>query len=121
MDDGIRSGPGEGERFENEIRVALIKGALPHVTVLEFTVDGEGYDGPDPHTHTDHTDSFYVLEGELELTLGNETFLGGPGTFVAAPPGVRHGFKVPDGAGRVRFLNVHTPGGFEHDMRRMNG
>jgi quercetin dioxygenase-like cupin family protein len=119
--DGVRSGPGEGERFEDDVRLALIKGALPDVTMLEFTIYGEGYDGPDPHTHDDHTDSFYVLEGELELTLGEGTFRAGPGTFVAAPPGVRHGFKVPSGSGRVRFLNVHTPGGFEHDMRRMNG
>jgi quercetin dioxygenase-like cupin family protein len=120
MDDGVRTGPGEGERFEDDVRLALIKGALPHLTVLEFTASDKGYEGPDPHTHPDHTDSFYVLEGELELTLGDETFLAGPGTFVAAPPGVRHGFKVPPGGGRVRFLNVHAPGGFEHDMRRMN-
>ena len=121
MDEGVRSGPGEGERFENEIRTALVRCALPHLTVLEFAIHGEGYDGPDPHTHDGHTDSFYVLEGELELTLGEETFFGGPGTFVAAPPGVPHGFKVPPGRGRVRFLNIHAPGGFEHDMRRMNG
>ena len=119
MDGGVRSDPGGGERFENDVRVALIKAALPHLTVLEFAIDG-AYEGPDPHTHADHTDSFYVLEGELELTLGDETFVAGPGTFAAAPPGVRHGFKLPGGSGRVRFLNVHAPGGFEHDMRRMN-
>jgi quercetin dioxygenase-like cupin family protein len=118
--DGIRNDPGEGERFEDEIRTALVKCALPHLTAIEFTVHGEGYEGPDPHTHADHTDSFYVLEGELELTLGEETFRARPGTFVAAPPGVRHGFKVPPQDGPVRFLNVHAPGGFEHDMRRMN-
>ena len=118
--EGVRSDPGEGERFENDVRSVLIKAALPHVTVLEFTVESDAYEGPDPHTHDEHTDSFYVLEGELELTLGNDTFTAGPGTFVAAPPGVRHGFKIPRGSGRVRFLNVHTPGGFEHEMRRMN-
>ena len=69
------------------------------MTVLEFDVFGDGYDGPDPHTHDDHTDCFYVLEGELELTHGDETFRAGPGTFVAAPPGVPHGFKVPVAAG----------------------
>ena len=111
------SNPGEGERFEDDVRLALIKAALPHVTVLEFEITGEGYEGPDPHTHDDHTDSFFVLEGEMEITLGEETFTAGPGTFAAAPPGVRHGFKVPNPP--VRFLNVHAPGGFEHDMRRM--
>jgi quercetin dioxygenase-like cupin family protein len=120
VDEAVHTGPGEGERFEDDVRVALIKAALPHLTVLEFDVFGDGYEGPDPHTHGDHTDCFYVLEGELELTHGDETFRAGPGMFVAAPPGVRHGFKVPSQPGRVRFLNIHAPGGFEHDMRRMN-
>lgn len=119
MAEAVRTGPGEGERFENDVRVALVKCALPDTTVIEFTVLADGFEGPDPHTHDGETDAFYVLEGELELTLGDETFLAGPGTFVAAPPGVRHGFKVPAGS-RVRFLNVHSPGGFEHALRRMN-
>lgn len=114
------SGPGEGERFENDRRVALIKAALPDLTVLEFTIESDAYEGPDPHTHDDHTDSFYVLEGELDIAVEGETIRVGPGTFVAAPPGVLHGFKVPAGSGRVRFLNIHAPGGFEHDMRRIN-
>ncbi len=54
MDDGVRSDPGEGERFDDGVRVALIKAALLHLTVLEFTVEGEGYDGPDPHTPPVH-------------------------------------------------------------------
>jgi mannose-6-phosphate isomerase-like protein (cupin superfamily) len=118
MSDGVLHGPGEGERFEDDVRVAVIKAALPHLTVLEFDVTGGDDYGPDPHTHDDHTDSFFVLEGEVEITLGDETFTAGPGTFVAAPPGVRHGFKVPNPP--ARFLNVHAPGGFEHEMRRMN-
>ena len=116
--EGVRSGPGEGERFENDIRVALIKCALPGLTTIEFTVETDRDFGPEPHVHHDHTDSFYVLEGEVLFTVGDETFRGGPGTFVAAPPGVRHGFKVPPNEGRVRFLNVHAPGGFEQEMRR---
>ncbi|HEY6016144.1 MAG TPA: cupin domain-containing protein [Gaiellaceae bacterium] len=120
MEGEIVSGPGEGERFVNDRRIALIKAALPDVTVLEFTIESDAYEGPDPHTHADHTDSFYVLEGELDVFVEGETVRVGPGTFVAAPRGVSHGFKVPAGSGRVRFLNIHAPGGFEHDMRRMN-
>ena len=90
--EAVRSGPGEGERFENDIRVALVKCALPHVTAIEFTVETDRDFGAEPHTHDDHTDTFYVLEGEVLFTVDGETFRGGPGTFVAAPPGVRHGF-----------------------------
>jgi hypothetical protein len=38
---------------------------------------------------------------------------------VAAPPGVPHGFTKRD-PGIVRFLNIHAPGGFEDEMRRMS-
>ena len=46
MDDGVRSDPGEGERFENDVRLALIKGALPHLTVLEFTARARATTAP---------------------------------------------------------------------------
>jgi quercetin dioxygenase-like cupin family protein len=54
-----------------------------------------GFEGPDPHTHDDHVDSFYVLEGEVEFLVAGETVHAGPGTFVAAPPGVVHTFVRP--------------------------
>jgi quercetin dioxygenase-like cupin family protein len=86
--------------------------------VLEFTIEGP-FDGPDPHTHDDHTDAFYVLEGELDFHVDGETIRGTPGTFVAAPPGVPHGFKKHE-PGTARFLNIHAPGGFERNIRAMS-
>jgi quercetin dioxygenase-like cupin family protein len=117
VDEAVRHGPGEGERYEDDVRVALIKGALPQLTVLEFDVFGDGYDGPDPHTHDDHTDSFLVLEGEVEFTAGDETVVLGPGGFISSPPGARHGFR--SAGGRAKVLNLHTPGaGFIDGIRR---
>jgi quercetin dioxygenase-like cupin family protein len=99
-------------------RVAIVKGAVPQLSVVEFTIEGP-YEGPPPHAHDDVTDSFYVLEGELDFHVDGETFRGGPGTFVAAPPGVMHTFGKRD-TGTARFLNIHAPGGFEHALRRMS-
>jgi thiamine-phosphate pyrophosphorylase len=62
-----------------------------------------------PHTHTAHTDVFYVLEGELELRLGDGTVRVPAGTCVAAPPLLVHGFRNPGEVG-ARFLNLHAPG-----------
>ena len=98
--------------------MALVKGALPQLSVFEFTIEGP-FPGPEPHTHDDQTDSFYVLEGELDFELDGKTIRGGPGTFVAAPPGVLHTFRKSD-AGTARFLNIHAPGGFEHALRAMS-
>jgi quercetin dioxygenase-like cupin family protein len=104
-------GPGEGERLSGE---HLIKVALPQLDLIEFTV-GPEYQGPGPHFHEHHGDSFFVLEGELEFTAGTETLHAGPGTSVSVPPGVVHSFT--NGETYARFLNFHTPGGFSGYVR----
>jgi len=66
------------------------------------------------HVHGDEDDAFYILEGEMTFFFGDEDeeAVAPPGTFVLAPPGVRHGFRNP-GPGPVRMLNVHAPAGFD--------
>ena len=71
----------------------------------------------DPHEHDDHADSFFVLDGEVEFTVGDEVVRAGPGTWLSAPPGARHGFRN-GGSGRSRVLNVHAPdAGFADRIR----
>src|SRR3954452_23554909 len=62
---------------------------------------GAGRDGADLHVHREHTDLFYVLEGEFTLRLGPQ---GEPrpltaGALAWLPPGVVHGLRHPRGAG----------------------
>lgn len=102
--DGIVLGPGEGERINNRI---VVKAELPQLSVNEVNV-GPDFEGPGPHFHKEHVDAFYVLEGELEFINGTETLRGGPGTTVAVPPGIVHGFTNP-GPGAARYLNIHAP------------
>jgi mannose-6-phosphate isomerase-like protein (cupin superfamily) len=64
------------------------------------------------HVHEDEDDAFYILEGELTFTFGDEEAAAPPGTFVLVPPRVRHGFRN-DGAEPVRMLNIHAPAGFD--------
>jgi quercetin dioxygenase-like cupin family protein len=101
-------GPGEGERLSGPKREIYVRYAGPEYEVLEFECE-PGFGPVDPHVHEDHTDSFFILEGEVEFTIGNEVVRAGPGTWVAAPSGVRHGFAIP-GPGGARFLNIHAPG-----------
>jgi mannose-6-phosphate isomerase-like protein (cupin superfamily) len=70
----------------------------------------------DPHYHADHTDAFYVIEGELEFVVDGDPVRVPAGTLVVAPRGEVHAFPVAVG-GPARFLNIHTPGGFERYMR----
>ena len=72
-----------------------------------------------PHVHHEHTDAFYVLEGELTFEIGREakTITVSSGGFVAAPPGVAHSLRN-DSDRPARWLTIHArDGGFAAFMR----
>jgi quercetin dioxygenase-like cupin family protein len=109
---------GEGEALRANNRVATIKIGTDDLCLIEFELEPT-HEGPDPHSHTDHTDSFYVLDGTVDFQLGDGKIVAGPGSFVAAPPGVAHGFMTgPNGA---RMLNIHAPSTSFHERLREMG
>jgi quercetin dioxygenase-like cupin family protein len=108
--------PGEGERLETSARVATIKAGREELALIEFELE-PGFVGPDPHSHDDHIDSFYVLAGEPEFQMGGEKLRLGPGSFVAAPLGVVHTFGNP-GPEPARLLNTHAPSVDFHEFIR---
>jgi quercetin dioxygenase-like cupin family protein len=108
--------PGDGERLNGKQRVATIKAGREELSLIEFELE-PGFEGPDPHSHDDHIDSFYVLEGEPEFLAGDETLRLGPGSFIAAPIGFRHTFSNP-GDKPARLLNIHAPSVGFHDWLR---
>src|SRR6266566_6917372 len=98
--------PGEGETVtDRPERTLRILAELDDLIVTWFRYE-PGQKGPDPHVHRLHTDAFYVLEGELEFTLGPElqTITGPAGTLAAAPPNVVHSFRNASDATAL-FLN----------------
>lgn len=76
-----------------------------------MTIWGIAGEGPGPSiTHTIGSETWYVLEGEYEFHVGDETFEGGPGTFVSVDVGQSHGFiNKTDG----KLLVIFSPGGYE--------
>ena len=106
-DQAIVSRPGDGERLVSGNRTVFLKCALRELSLFLFEIDGER-GGPGPHAHERQVDSFYVLDGELEVMVDGTTHTAGPGTLVSVPVGVRHAFCHP-GPGRVSFLNLHAP------------
>jgi mannose-6-phosphate isomerase-like protein (cupin superfamily) len=124
-DDGVRPasdaiivGPGIGERLRTGRRELLIKGDLDDLCVVEWELDGP-FTGPPLHHHALNVDAFYVLEGELEVTIAGEQHTAQEGALVAVPPGADHTFnhRRDDPA---RVLNIHAPGrGFADTLRQM--
>jgi quercetin dioxygenase-like cupin family protein len=66
---------------------------------------------PPFHTHQLEDQAFFVLEGEVDVHVGEETVAAGPGDLVWLPRGVRHSFAIRSET--VRLLEMSTPGGLE--------
>ena len=64
------------------------------------------------HVHHREDEAFWVLEGELEILVGEDTFRASAGSFVHLPKGVRHAYKNV-GMRPARFLTLIVPGGLE--------
>jgi len=114
-DDAVVVRPGGGERFERDNRTLTILGEEAQFSALEIGFD-ESF-RVDPHHHDDHADNFFVLDGTVAFTVGDRVVDAGPGTWLSAPPGARHGFRN-GGGGRATVLNVHAPdAGFAGGIR----
>lgn len=63
---------------------------------------------PPSHVHINCEEAFYVLDGEIEFSLGETTTLGRRDTFVLVPGGVAHTFGNA-GTTEARLLVLHAP------------
>lgn len=109
-------GPEGGEHVQRGERHHRVLLELPEYEVFELRF-GPDFPGVDLHHHDDHVDSFYVLDGEAEFRVGDDVFRAGPGSFVAAPIGVTHGFWNVGGT-ELRMVNIHVPNtGFGRRLR----
>jgi quercetin dioxygenase-like cupin family protein len=66
---------------------------------------------PPPHVHHREDESFFVLEGDLSVRVGDDTFSAGPGSFVFCPRDVPHLLTLH--SEQARTLTLLTPGGLE--------
>jgi quercetin dioxygenase-like cupin family protein len=63
------------------------------------------------HVHDRDDETFFVLDGELRVLVGQEEHAAGPGTVAVLPRRLRHAYVVSSAT--ARFLTLHTPSGFE--------
>ncbi|MCH7645569.1 MAG: cupin domain-containing protein [Nitrospinae bacterium] len=112
-DGNIVLGPGEGKivpvpghKVTHKVVGADTDGAY---SLLEVELVG---DGPPQHIHKTEDEAFYVLEGEINVLLGERTFKAKAGTFVGIPRGTVHTF-CRIGKKSAKLLAIFTPAGFE--------
>ena len=80
------------------------------ITVLASNARTQGYEitlqegdegvGPPPHFH-DWDESFFVLEGQVEIDCEGSALVCDPGTLVHVPAGTVHGYRFGTGGGRM--------------------
>jgi quercetin dioxygenase-like cupin family protein len=100
----------DGETIADAERRALVLLAERDDVTVTWTRYGAGERGPDPHVHREHTDAFYILDGEVTFEVGpeRERLRASAGAFVAVPPNVVHAFVNESGTD-ASWLNMHAP------------
>jgi quercetin dioxygenase-like cupin family protein len=68
--------------------------------------------GPPPHVHSREEEGFFVLEGEITFTIGDQRLVAGAGTFANMPVGTPHSFKN-ESSKPARMLISVAPAGLE--------
>jgi quercetin dioxygenase-like cupin family protein len=102
----------EGKRFELTGDVFTIKQeSVDGSPSLTHLIVAPGGSAP-CHTHERYTETFYIIDGELEFTFGQTTFVAKAGDFISAPPMARHGYANRSGK-PVEMLFGFSPGGME--------
>ena len=80
-------------------RLALWEQQLPHRS------------SPPLHVHSREDEAWYVLDGALTVQVAERTFAAEAGSFLWAPRGLPHTFRVDSPT--ARLLGIAVPAGFE--------
>lgn len=78
-------------------------------SILETTIR-KGMEPP-PHTHSRESETYYITEGVMRFTVGNDSFVAGAGDCVYLPVGIQHEFRLQTETAKCTILI--EPGGFE--------
>ncbi|TDD34134.1 cupin domain-containing protein [Actinomadura sp. KC06] len=82
------------------------------------TALGRGKDGATPHYHRASAEMFFILDGRLQVLIGDEVVTAREGDLLVVPPHTPHAFAAPpDSAADV--LIVLTPGVDRFDYFRL--
>lgn len=98
---------GPGDRYTFLVTGEQSDGAY---FIMEAIVPPGG--GPPPHIHHREQESFYVLDGTLDITIEDKVVAASSGDFVHISRGTVHCFRNT-GTGTARLLLIFSPGGIE--------
>ncbi len=89
-------------------------------SLTRFTMAAPPHPGPPLHIHGAEIEVVYVLDGQVELTLGDRSIQASTGAALLVPKGTRHGVSNL-GPGTATILVIISPPGFEQYWSEMAG
>jgi quercetin dioxygenase-like cupin family protein len=98
---------GPGDRYTFLVTGAQSNGAY---FIMEGIIPPGG--GPPLHIHHREEECFYLLEGVIEITLGEKKFNATAGDFIQIPRGTIHKFQNV-GSTTARMLLIFSPAGMD--------
>jgi quercetin dioxygenase-like cupin family protein len=106
--------PGEGKEvtLAGKPLVFLVTAQdTKHTSMFDWTLPAGFSTGT--HVHRVQEETFYVLDGECEWTVGGQLVRARPGTYVFIPPGVPH--NIANASDKpARMIMTVSPPGHEH-------
>lgn len=108
---------GEGERMMAGEQMYTLMGTESSSDGAFVSLMTEGPIGPaiPKHLHEKVAETFFCLDGAMEMLAGDQMVTIAPGDFLYIPPCTPHSFRLLKNA--TRFIGFLTPGDFEHFFR----
>jgi quercetin dioxygenase-like cupin family protein len=110
---GFVLGPDDGEPYHWLGTLTLTKvmgtSTTGNLDIVDHRVP-PGY-APPRHVHQDADEVFYLIDGKLEVSCGDDTWQAGPGSLIFLPRRVPHQFTAASD-GPARTLLINAPAGF---------
>jgi quercetin dioxygenase-like cupin family protein len=113
--------PNGGERLRflgaSTMHIKLDDATGGAVAFYEY-VSEPGVTGPPQHVHHAHDETFYVVDGTFEFTIGADTAVLSRGAFLFLPRGTPHTFRNT-GADLGRIVGTFNPARFANYFREL--
>lgn len=109
---------GERLRFLGDSTMRLKLAPAGGAIAFYEYVSQPGVEGPPQHVHHGHDETFFVVEGRYEFSIGQRCEQLGPGSFLSLPRGTPHSFRnAGDSPGRI--VGTFSPGAFANYFREL--
>ncbi len=113
--------PGGGEQLQflgaSRMRLKHDSGSDGALAIYEY-VSEPGVVGPPQHVHHGHDETFYVVAGTYEVTIGSEFVELQPGAFLYVPRETPHTFRN-SGTSEGRIVGTFNPARFAGYFREL--